>query len=234
MIEERLTPPWQPWEAIPVALGAILATFLVAIVMAALIGVGGVPFLLTALAFQISLAGFSALWVAVRHRGWLPALGLRSGRPTSDTVVGALAGVALFGLVAFLVLPFLSLLFEGVTGRPPSPINQLPVDFDNPVVVVLAVIAAIFGAPFGEEVFFRGFLYGSLRNRFGYWIAGAISSLFFGLFHATASWLLVPVMVVVGMGLAFLYERRGALTAPIAAHAAFNVIGFTLIVLART
>jgi hypothetical protein len=35
-----LTPPWQPWEAIPVALGAILTTFLVAIVMAALIGVG--------------------------------------------------------------------------------------------------------------------------------------------------------------------------------------------------
>ena len=48
------------------------------------------------------------------------------------------------------------------------------------------------------------------------------------------SWLLVPVMFVVGMGLAFLYERRGALTASIAAHAAFNLVGYTLIVLART
>jgi membrane protease YdiL (CAAX protease family) len=233
VIEERLTPPWQPWEAIPVALGAFVATLVVSIVMAALIGVGGVALLLTALAFSLSLAGFSALWVAVRHRGWVPALGLRSGRPTSDTVLGALAGVALFVVVVFLVLPFLSLLFEGVTGQPPNPINQLPFEFD-PAVIVLGVVVVILAAPFGEEVFFRGFLYGSLRNRFGYWIAGSISSVVFALFHAGVSWLLVPVMFVVGMGLAFLYERRGALTASIAAHAAFNLVGYTLIVLART
>jgi uncharacterized protein len=233
VIEERLTPPWEPWEAIPVALAAFLAALVVSIVMAAFIGVGGVALMLTSLAFSLSLAGFSALWVAVRHRGWLPALGLRSGRPTSDAVIGVLSGLVLYGSVAFLVLPFLSLLFEGVAGRPLSPINQLPVDFD-PVVVVLGVIAAILAAPFGEEVFFRGFLYGSLRNRFGYWIAGSLSSLAFGVFHGTAGWVLIPVMFVVGMGLAALYERRGALAAPIAAHAAFNVVGYTLIVLART
>jgi membrane protease YdiL (CAAX protease family) len=233
VVDERVTPPWQPWEAVPVALGALVAALVVSVVLAALVGIGGPALLLSGLAFQLSLAGFSALWVAVRHRGWVPALGLRSGRPAGDITVGLFAGVALFALAAFLVLPALSLLFEGLVGRPPDPINQLPFELD-PAVIVLGVVVVVVGAPLGEEVFFRGFLYGSLRGRFGYWMSGAISSLIFGLFHAGVSWLLVPVMFVVGMGLAFVYERRGALLASMSAHAAFNIVGYTLIVLART
>jgi membrane protease YdiL (CAAX protease family) len=205
----------------------------VSVVLAAVVGIGGPALLLSGLAFQLSLAGFSALWVAIRHRGWLPALGLRSGRPASDVAIGVFAGVALFALAAFLVLPTLSLLFEGLVGRPPDPINQLPFEL-SPGLIILGVVVVVLGAPLGEEVFFRGFLYGSLRGRFGYWIAGSFSSVVFGLFHAGVSWLLVPLMFVVGMGLAFLYERRGALLSSMAAHAAFNIVGYTLIVLART
>jgi uncharacterized protein len=233
MIEERLTPPWQPWEAIPVALGAFMATLVVSIGLAAFVGVGGIAILISGLAFQLALAGFSALWIAIRHRGWLPALGLHTDRPAADITLGVLGGAALFGAVVFVLLPAFSAVFEGVAGRPPNPINQLPFEFD-PAIIALGVVVVIGGAPFGEEVFFRGFLYGSLRNRFGYWIAGSITSVVFALFHAGVSWLLVPVMFVVGMGLAFLYERRGSLAAPIAAHATFNAVGYTLIVLART
>jgi CAAX protease family protein len=233
VVDERVTAPWQPWEAVPVALGAFVVTLVVTVVLAALVGIGGAALLLSGLAFQLSLAGFSALWVAIRHRGWLPALGLRSARPASDVVIGIFAGVALFAAAVLLVLPTLSLLFEGLVGRPPDPINQLPFEL-SPGVIALGVVVVALGAPLGEEVFFRGFLYGSLRGRFGYWIAGSISSLIFGLFHAGVSWLLVPLMFVVGMGLAFVYERRGALLASMAAHAAFNIVGYTLIVLART
>jgi membrane protease YdiL (CAAX protease family) len=233
VVDERVTPPWQPWEAVPVALGAFVAALVVSVVLAAVVGIGGPALLLSGLAFQLSLAGFSALWVAIRHRGWLPALGLRSGRPASDVAIGVFAGVALFALAAFLVLPTLSLLFEGLVGRPPDPINQLPFEL-SPGLIILGVVVVVLGAPLGEEVFFRGFLYGSLRGRFGYWIAGSFSSVVFGLFHAGVSWLLVPLMFVVGMGLAFLYERRGALLSSMAAHAAFNIVGYTLIVLART
>jgi membrane protease YdiL (CAAX protease family) len=41
-------------------------------------------------------------------------------------------------------------------------------------------------------------------------------------------------MVFVGIGLAYIYERRGSLLASIAAHSAFNMVGYTLIVLAIT
>jgi membrane protease YdiL (CAAX protease family) len=36
-------------------------------------------------------------------------------------------------------------------------------------------------------------------------------------------------MVFTGFGLSYIYERRGAILAPMAAHVAFNVIGLTLI-----
>jgi membrane protease YdiL (CAAX protease family) len=42
--------------------------------------------------------------------------------------------------------------------------------------------------------------------------------------------LLIPLMIFVGFGLAYIYERRGSLFASIAAHSTFNVIGYTLIV----
>jgi membrane protease YdiL (CAAX protease family) len=38
---------------------------------------------------------------------------------------------------------------------------------------------------------------------------------------------------VVGVGLAFVYERRGSLLASMTAHATFNLFGFLLIALFR-
>jgi membrane protease YdiL (CAAX protease family) len=44
---------------------------------------------------------------------------------------------------------------------------------------------------------------------------------------------LVLTMVLVGTGLAFIYERRGALLASISAHATFNIIGLVFILRGR-
>jgi membrane protease YdiL (CAAX protease family) len=97
---------------------------------------------------------------------------------------------------------------------------------------VLGVLAVVVAAPLGEEVFFRGFLFGSLRGRMGFAPAAAISATAFALFHVTP--LLVVLMFFVGVALAWLYERRGSLVAPIGAHAMFNVIGYTLLLMERT
>jgi membrane protease YdiL (CAAX protease family) len=37
------------------------------------------------------------------------------------------------------------------------------------------------------------------------------------------------VMFFTGLALCFIYERRGTIVAPLAAHVTFNVIGITLI-----
>jgi membrane protease YdiL (CAAX protease family) len=232
-MDDRLRAPWHPWEAIPVAVGALVAALAASVIFsAALGGPGGSALLLTAIAFQAALVTATLAWVAVRYRGWTPALGLRSARTARDVAFGAWTGAALFAVAAFAVLPILQLLWTLVTGDPPPPINQpiLPVD-PTPVQIALGTLAVVLGAPFGEEVFFRGFLFGSLRSRFSFLPAATMSAAVFALFHVQP--LLVLVMVFVGVGLAYLYERRGSLAASIAAHGMFNLIGFTVILMNR-
>jgi membrane protease YdiL (CAAX protease family) len=146
--------------------------------------------------------------------------------------VGAWSGVVIFGAAAFLLLPFFQLVWRVVTGDPAPEINQpiLPLD-PTPAQIVLGVGSVVVGAPIAEEVFFRGFLFGSLRGRLRFLPAAAISGAVFAMFHVQP--LLMAVMVFVGIALAYVYERRGSLAAPIAAHAIFNLIGYTLIVMQR-
>jgi len=89
-------------------------------------------------------------------------------------------------------------------------------------------------APIHEELFFRGILFRSLADRYGFVIGAVGSGLAFGLIHyVPAAWydsvLLMGVMVVTGVALSWFYDRRGNIVASIVAHATFNVIGLTLI-----
>jgi membrane protease YdiL (CAAX protease family) len=216
-----------------VVIAALATAVAASVIFAAILGgPGGSVLLLTAIAFQASLTAFTLLWVAVRHRGWVPALGLRSRDTARDVSFGAWTGAAIFGLAAFGLLPLLELLWRGVTGGAPPAISQpiVPVD-PSPVQIVLGVASVVIGAPVAEELFFRGFLFGSLRGRLPFLPAAAISGFVFALFHVQP--LLVAVMTFVGVALAYLYERRRSLAVPIAAHAIFNLIGFTLIVMQR-
>jgi uncharacterized protein len=233
LVDQPMVTPWRPWEAVPVALAALCASLLVAVAFAAAgAGVGGIPVLVSAIVLQAAFVGFSLAWVGLRHRQGLAALGLRSTRATRDLAVGGWSGATLFAVVAFGILPLIIALWSALTGGPPDPIDQgiLPTD-PTPAHIVLGVMAAVIAAPLGEEVFFRGFLFGSLRGRLGFWRAAAISAVVFAIFHVIP--LLMVLMFFVGLALAWLYERRGSLVAPIGAHAIFNVIGYTLLLMDR-
>jgi membrane protease YdiL (CAAX protease family) len=232
MLDQRSNAPWQPWETLPVFGAALLATLVVSVSLAALTGgIGGITLQLSTLAFPLALTGFTLLWVGIRHRA-VDSLKLGSIRGATDVALGSLYGVGLFGLATLAIYPIVQTIWQIVTGHPPSPIRQpvLPAD-PEPVQVALGVLTVVLAVPLGEEVFFRGMLFGSLRTRMGFARAAAISSLLFALVHVQPP--LVILMFFVGFGLAFIYERRGSLVAPIAAHAAFNLIGFTLILLVR-
>jgi len=232
-VDERLRAPWQPWEAIPVAIAAVVAAGVVSVLLVAAFGsVGGPALLLTGLAFQIALALFTIIWVAVRYRGWVPALGLRSDRPDRDVPLGGFVGAAVYGLIRFVVGPAVVVVWNAVAGHPPRPPTQLAIDFGVPE-VVLGVVLLVIAAPIGEEVFYRGFLFGGLRSRFGFWAAALLSATLFGLSHATDGPVLIPLLTVFGVAQALLYERRRSLVAPIAAHAMFNLIGFASILMER-
>lgn len=78
-------------------------------------------------------------------------------------------------------------------------------------------------APFAEEVFFRGILYGFFR-RWGMWTALFMSTLFFVLAHQSVS----LIQVTGGVVFAIAYEKEGALMVPVTIHALGNLSLFSL------
>lgn len=83
-----------------------------------------------------------------------------------------------------------------------------------PVQVLLIVIAA----PISEEVCFRGFLFGGLRERLPRVSAALLSGLLFGGLHAITGVSAVPPLIVFGFILALLYERTGSIVPGILLH----------------
>ncbi len=97
---------------------------------------------------------------------------------------------------------------------------------NGPLVNALAVIVLVTViAPIGEELFFRGFFYGSLRNWRGPILAGVLTGAVFGLIHVGSAPIgyLVP-LAIFGAGLCLLYELTGSLYPAIALHALNNSI----------
>lgn len=234
-MDERLRPPWAPWEAIPVAVAAIAASTLASVALAAGFGSpGGPALLLSAMAFQLALAAFTVAWIGVRYRGWVPALGLRAARPDREVPFGALLGGTLWLGLNFLVAPVVLLLWRGVTGRlPPTP-NQLPgIDF-VPVEIAIGTVLLVVVTPFAEELFYRGLLFGSMWPRLGTGWAAVISAALFGASHFGGGAVLVPILFVFGLIQALVFRWRRSLLAPIVAHGAFNLIALVRIVLERT
>jgi uncharacterized protein len=82
-------------------------------------------------------------------------------------------------------------------------------------------------APVGEELFFRGYFFGALRNWRGVWPAAIITGLVFGAIHLGSAPVgqLVP-LAVLGVGLCLLYAWSGSLYVPITLHAFNNGLAF--------
>jgi membrane protease YdiL (CAAX protease family) len=87
------------------------------------------------------------------------------------------------------------------------------------IVWLVALVCVL--VPIGEEVFFRGFLYGTLR-RWGIPAATLLSALFFGAVHQQIVHFL-PIAVL-GVILAVLYERTGSLVPAVIVHAVNNIV----------
>jgi len=99
---------------------------------------------------------------------------------------------------------------------------------DSALRLVLTGILAVAVAPFVEELFFRGFIFGGLRGRLG--VAGAAvgSGLLFGIVHFqdTSSLAIIPGVSLIGIIFAAAYYYSGSLLPPFIAHFLWNVTAF--------
>jgi membrane protease YdiL (CAAX protease family) len=237
---------WSVWEAVLAyaLVGIVLAQALVAGVLVVAFGIDlttgapdGPSVALTIVVDVVTLVGLAG-WLQRRHPGWLRLLWIPpAGARFKAFATGYGLGLVLYLVVALIVGTLLTLLFRAVLGESVTAPEQLSSDL-SVLGKMGAALLAIVVAPITEEFFFRGMLFRSVRDRWGFWVGALSSSLLFGLAHYVASpWrdalLLQTVMVFTGLGLCWIYERRGTIVAPIGAHMAFNTIGLLLILSVR-
>ncbi len=219
------------WTALLGALCGVALSFLV-YVLCAPIGIGrGNP--LVALAAQCGLwfGLLGACIVAVRRHGTgsLTDLGLRVR--WVDLAIGLGAGIAaLIGVGRIASL----LKLIGIEAHRESLVDPLK---RGPLTVVVIFVIAVIGAPFVEELFFRGLLMSGLVNRWGAAVGITAQAILFGLVHlsrvdARANLGVFLLIAPLGAALGIMRHSFKRLGPGIFTHAVYNAIIVT-IVLAR-
>ncbi len=135
-------------------------------------------------------------------------------------VVGIGTGLAL--LVGALVIVAAGAAIDPVVERRIEEVEEIGT---APWQLVLTIVALVVLAPLGEELLFRGLLLRGLARRLRFWPAALISALAFTSAHIDAYliWPRAVALVLTGLGLAWIYRRRGYWGA-VSAHATVNAI----------
>jgi membrane protease YdiL (CAAX protease family) len=216
--------------------GGIGAVIILVLVLAQFLGLRGTDTLpeLTAgvllqQAVTVLVVGYV---VAVRYRLPLSAVGFR-GRGVMR-LVGMGLGLGIFSILASTFAEQVAMeIAASVVGPVQAqrmndlehalvPVDQLlrgsPGVEDITSVIALLCIAV----PFGEELFFRGFTYGAMVARWSRPTAIVLSAAFFGAVHMQIIHFL-PIFVL-GVILAYAYDRTGSLLPPILIHGVNNLI----------
>lgn len=166
--------------------------------------------------WRVDLIDFFGL----RWKGWLHVLWIAPALFVAVMTFNAL--LLSFGWQAWIEANF--------SGESQLAVTQLRETDDLSILVSLA-ISAVIVAPIVEEVIFRGYLYPVAKKFTGIGIATLFSGLLFGVIHY--NFLGLPILAVMGVALAIIYEKTGSLWAPIACHACFNGVSVGLIILSR-
>lgn len=160
------------------------------------------------------------LWAKKRYHTTWAAFGLRGGvwSFAKHVPMGAASGLAIF-LLANLGEgnghPTLSAFLRNATALKPAPFNSW-----------FAVFPYVVG-PFAEEVYYRGFFYGYMRQRLGIIMGLVGQALFFSLchfpfFHATSGYFFYTFSIGTLLGL--LFEVSGSIYPSMISHMALNYL----------
>ncbi len=206
-----------PWTTRDVWLGVV---FLVAWLAAAVLSMVAVRFFSLKLdvGVFVSLAELVLLlpvwWLAVRkYRVDWSVLGLRGFAGRALGLGCALMGLSYaFNLLYSLFLAIFSLRMQ----------TDLVPLFSRISSPALFLVGGALVAPFVEELFFRGFLFAGLRQKYGWRKAALISSALFALGHLQPTAML-PIFIL-GCIFAYLYERSRSIWPGILMHASSTAL----------
>jgi membrane protease YdiL (CAAX protease family) len=150
--------------------------------------------------------------------------------PGPDTPAAIRSGIV-WGVAGWFVATIISaiviVVLDGI-GIDPAP--QVAEQALGQIDPWLAVLALVIVAPIAEEVFFRGVVFNAWMREGGRRAAYIGSAVLFGVIHLNLVAFL-PI-VVLGLILAWVYERSRNIVAPIVTHAVFNGINVAVFLLA--
>lgn len=161
----------------------------------------------------------TAYWFSVRKYSLdLGALGWR--RPDRGRILLTIALV----FSAFTIVIGWGLLLQALGISPDTDLPEQTYEDIRPIIAL--VILSVFLAPVAEETFFRGFVFGALRPRWGFLLAALASGLLFSIAHIGNPGYIVVLPSIVGIGVLFAwsYHWSGSLFPGIIAHLVFNSV----------
>lgn len=109
--------------------------------------------------------------------------------------------------------------------------TQLEALLSTPVGYIVLAVVAVGIAPIAEEIFFRGFIYLPIRQRFGITSGVLVSSILFAAVHILTYGFEVGFIVplfVMAVVMAILREKSGSTRPCILAHASFNATSLAI------
>lgn len=133
---------------------------------------------------------------------------------------GVVGGLTVIAVVLLLMSALASLVHSAPS---PQPLAELLVKYsgNRGFFLLSAILVGVF-SPVGEEVYFRGFVYPTIRQRLGMLPALFLSSILFGALHFDL-FRFLP-LTAGGAVLAMICERTNSLLPAILAHSVWNVV----------
>ena len=181
------------------------------------------------LSFPMHITVLASLYGFYKYFSLEEDVPLNTVRYRPLTLLGK-SGFYFLGIIPILyavsfVWPFVLEFFKLPT-NPQDLVDQVANMSWSPMFVLIAFLAVVV-APLSEELFFRAFLYRSLKTYMSPILAAILSSLLFTAMHG--NWHSSLSLFLLGLWLCRSYEKSGNLWVPIILHALFN--GNTLIIL---
>ena len=160
-------------------------------------------------------------WLMARHRRMSFAGATALTQKVRDIPIGLAVGAA----AQIVAIPLLYLALSPLIDPDDlsGPARMLTDRANDPLGIALLVLIVLIGAPLVEEIFFRGVLFATLRDRCAPWIMVAVTSLIFMAFHA-GQWLQYPGLLLFGVLAGLMYYKTGRLGAAIWTHVGFNAV----------
>lgn len=231
----QLEPPSQPDAAPPtppkpaawtasdawLGLGLLLIVLAAYFLVIAQLGESKTLSLFVVATFEFILLIPIAVVLAIRKVAWVE-LGLRRfDRNALAIGCGLLAGTYILVIINNLVMVALGI------GTQADTIIDMLGEIDSPF--LFAFVTAIV-APVTEELFFRGFLFKGLREKYGWVNALMFSSIIFAIFHGQIA-TLIPTFLL-GALFAYMYQRTESVFPGMVLHFAVNSLGVCAILAA--